>query len=339
MKRLDSYWNSRSAIVWLLLPLALVFGAVAGLRRVLYRFGILSIRRFPVPVIVVGNLSVGGTGKTPLVIWLAEYLHGKGWRPGIVARGYGGRATHWPQQVRGDSDPAVVGDEAVMLAQRSGCPVCVAPDRPAAVAALLQHTDCNIVLSDDGLQHYALGRDIEIVVIDGQRRFGNGLLLPAGPLREPVRRLGQVDLVVTNGAAQAGEFAMRLRRPELLPLHQPTAAIAIAHFEGAQVHAVAGIGNPQRFFQLLRRHGLQPLEHPFPDHHAFVPGDIRFGDGLPVLMTEKDAVKCRRFADDDCWTVRVEAQPDASFVHRLNELLAQLPSDSTGELPNGQKAA
>jgi tetraacyldisaccharide 4'-kinase len=285
-----------------------------------------------VPVIVVGNLTVGGTGKTPLVIWLAEHLRGKGWRPGIVARGYGGRARHWPQQVRGDSDPAVVGDEAVLLAQRSGCPVCVAPDRPAAVAALLQHTDCNLVLSDDGLQHYALGRDIEIVVIDGQRRFGNGFLLPAGPLREPLSRLRRADLVVVNGEARDGELAMRMRRPQVVPLRRPQAVDGIDRFDGAQVHAVAGVGNPRRFFDLLRRHGLQPLEHAFPDHHVFTPGDIRFADGLPVLMTEKDAVKCQRFAGEGYWAVRVEAQPDASFVHQLNERLNALTDDLIGDL-------
>jgi tetraacyldisaccharide 4'-kinase len=325
VKRLDAYWDSVNGVSLLLLPLAGVFGLVVGLRRLLYRLGVLRSTGFPVPVVVVGNISVGGTGKTPLVIWLTEYLRGRGWRPGLVSRGYGGGARHWPQQVRGDSDPASVGDEAVLLARRGGCPVCVGPDRPAAVAALLAHSDCDIVISDDGLQHYALRRDLEIAVIDGVRRFGNGWLLPAGPLREPRRRLRSVDLVVVNGAEpHRGEYAMRLRRPEVVPLAGQGGPEPLGRFAGQAVHGVAGIGNPERFFDLLRAQGIVVLAHAFPDHHRFRAEDLVFEDPeLPVLMTEKDAVKCRRFAAANHWVVRVDAEPDAAFVDRLNDALGE----------------
>jgi len=328
--RLDHYWNSVNGVSLFLFPLSLVFAVVAGARRRAYRIGLLRRRRFPVPVVVVGNITVGGTGKTPLVVWLCEYLRGKGWRPGIVSRGYGGKARHWPQQVRADSDPASVGDEAVMLAALTGCPMSVGPDRPEAVEALLAHTDVNIVISDDGLQHYALARDLEIAVIDGQRRLGNGFLLPAGPLREPGSRLDQVDLVVVNGQGGDDEFSMKLFQPSLHSL-TGDAELGIAEFSGRTVHALAGIGNPERFFDLLTRHGIQVDPKAFPDHHVFVAEDLEFDDRLPILMTEKDAVKCRRLHCRDCWVVHVDAQPDAGFVHRLNIALK--------DIVDGQKTA
>ena len=330
MHRLDHYWNSVNGVSLLLLPLSLIFALVAALRRLGYRTGLLRVRRFPVAVLVVGNITVGGTGKTPLVIWLADYLRHHGWRPGIVSRGYGGKAQHWPQQVRADSDPASVGDEAVMLAATTGCPMCVGPDRPAAVEALLAHTDVNIVISDDGMQHYALARDLEIAVIDGERGLGNGFLLPAGPLREPKSRLDRVDLVVVNGDCGEDEFSIKLFQPSLRPLVGNGAA-PITQYTGRAVHAVAGIGNPQRFFRLLARHGIEVKPHPFPDHHPFSAEDLNFDDDLPVLMTEKDAVKCRRLDCRDCWVVHVDAQPDARFIHRLNIALK--------DIVDGQKTA
>jgi tetraacyldisaccharide 4'-kinase len=328
--RLEQFWDSINAVSLLLYPLSLLFGAAAGLRRFAYRSGLRAVQRFPVPVLVVGNISVGGTGKTPLVIWLADHLRRQGWRPGVVSRGYGGRARHWPQQVRPDSDPSAVGDEAVLLASRTACPVCVGPDRPAAVRELLRHTDVNIVVSDDGMQHYALARDLEIAVIDGERRLGNGLLLPAGPLREPEIRLQAVDIVVANGPAADGEFSMKMFQPVLRGLHDGRRA-ALGEFAGRRVHAVAGIGNPARFFDLLRCQGLSVVQHAYRDHHLFKPSELDFGDRCPVLMTEKDAVKCRRLPCRDCWVVRVDAQPDAGFVRRLNNALK--------DLDNGQKTA
>lgn len=310
-------------MAWLLSPLSLLFGLIGGLRRTGYAVGLLRRRRFPVPVIVVGNITVGGTGKTPLVIWLARYLQERGWRPGLVSRGYGGRASRWPQQVRPDSDVNAVGDEAVLLATATGCPMCVGPDRPAAVSGLLTHADVDIVISDDGLQHYALARDIEIVVIDGARGFGNGLLLPAGPLREPRSRLKRAELVVVNGDPVDDACSMRLGRPRLTHLHEARSR-TLESLAGSRVHAVAGIGNPTRFFDMLRRYGLEPIEHPLPDHHRFAATDLAYGDDSPILMTAKDAVKCRRFPCDDCWVVEVEAQPDARFVARLGQSLKDL---------------
>ncbi len=325
-------WYASPWLAIPLLPFSLLFGAAVGARRLAYGLRLRRQTRFRVPVLVVGNITVGGTGKTPLVIWLAHHLRGKGWRPGIVSRGYGGRARHWPQQVRPDSDPMVVGDEAVLLARRTGCPMCVAPDRVAAVRALLQHTDCDIVLSDDGLQHLPLGRDLEIAVVDGRRGLGNGWLLPAGPLREPASRLRRVDLVVSNGFWREGVPVMEVAAARIVPLREGAGGVhALSEAAGRRVHAVAGIGHPERFFELLRRHGLEVVPHPFPDHHRFQARDLRFESDLPVLMTEKDAVKCRRFAGKNHWVVEIDVKPDETFVHNLDLLL--------GEFRNGQKAA
>lgn len=317
MPRLDRFWYTANPIAYLLLPLAAVFALVSATRRMLYRIHVLRTHRFDVPVVIVGNISIGGTGKTPLVIWLADYLSSQGWHPGIVSRGYGGAATTWPQQVRPDSDPSMVGDEAVLVAARTGRPMCVGPDRPAAVAALLAHTDTDIVISDDGLQHYALARDIEIAVIDGKRRLGNGFVLPAGPLREPASRLHTVDMVVVNGQGEPGEHSMKIYQPGLRSLRGDIER-SLDEFCDREVHAIAGVGNPGRFFDLLTRHGIMLRPHAFPDHHAYRAEDLLLDPPLPILMTEKDAVKCRRLPCNDCWVVRVDAQPDASFVHRLN---------------------
>ncbi|MDZ4261024.1 MAG: tetraacyldisaccharide 4'-kinase [Pseudomonadota bacterium] len=313
MKPLVQQWYSARAPLWLL-PLSWLFLVLVKVRRLAYKTGLLRSFRLPVPVIIVGNISVGGTGKTPLVAWLVKALQQAGYRPGIISRGYGGQAQQWPQQVLPDSDPLLVGDEPLLLAQRCGCPVVAAPDRVLAARQLLEHSNCNILISDDGLQHYRLQRDIEIVVVDGARRFGNGHCLPAGPLREPVSRLKQVDFVVANGAAMSGEVAMQLVPGALVALLDGDETASLAELHGQQVHAVAGIGNPARFFALLKQHGLSVIEHPFPDHHHFVVDDLFFADKLPVLMTEKDAVKCRRYADARMWYLPVEAQLDDSFA-------------------------
>jgi tetraacyldisaccharide 4'-kinase len=320
MKRLDYYWYDRSPWLLLLTPFSLLFRLASGLRRLAYRSGILRSRRAAVPVIVVGNITVGGTGKTPLVAWLAEYLRSKGYRPGIVARGYGGTASQWPQQVRPDSDPSVVGDEAVMLAVKTRCPMAVAPDRIAAVNALVQHSDCDVVISDDGLQHYALQRDIEIAVIDGVRRFGSGLMLPAGPLREPASRLDKVDIVVVNGLAAGREHPMRMKLGEAYNLVDGTVR-KLTDFQQESVHAVAGIGHPDRFFRALSQSIRSVEQHAFPDHFRYTPGDIDFGDDRAVLMTEKDAVKCRYFAGGNVWYVPVDVDMKDGFRTRLDELL------------------
>lgn len=293
-------------------PLAAFYGVAMRLRRRLYQSGLKRSIRLPVPVIVIGNLSVGGTGKTPLTIALAGALQRRGFRPGVVSRGYGGSQRE-PRLLGAEPDPRQVGDEPCLIAASGVC-VAVGRDRPAA-ALLLIDAGCDIVIADDGLQHYRLARDVEICVIDGVRRFGNGRLLPAGPLREPLSRLARVDLRVCNGGAAAdGEHLMQLREDGVIALRgeqrQPLAA-----FAGRRVHAVAAIGNPQRFFTSLRNAGIDVIEHAFADHHGFVAGDLEFPDERPVLMTDKDAVKCQAFAKPDWWRVPVYADlPDAFYA-------------------------
>jgi tetraacyldisaccharide 4'-kinase len=321
----DRFWYEPHPVRMLLLPLVLLFYVLSSIRRWLYKTGVLEIKKFPVPLIVVGNITVGGTGKTPLVIWLAQHLRSLGYKPGIVCRGYGGKAAHWPQQVSDNSDPAMLGDEAVLLAMRTGCSVWVGPDRPAAVHALLNETLCDLVLSDDGLQHYAMDRDLEILVIDGQRGFGNGYLLPAGPLREPVSRLRTVDLVISNGAWRKDIPQMQMVQPRLVPLQNPLQeSKSLNWFEGRQVHALAGIGHPEKFFKMLEQHGMKPVRHAFSDHHEFVSEELQFRPGLPILMTEKDGVKCKSLLHGDSWVVRIDAQPDNDFIKQLNILLQEL---------------
>lgn len=330
-RMLEEAWYARHPAAVLLVPFEWGFRSVVGLRRAAYRQGLFRIYEAEVPVIVVGNLTVGGTGKTPLVIWLAGYLQAQGYRPGIVSRGYGGRARKWPQQVRADSDPSAVGDEAIVISRRTRCPVAVGPDRGANVAALLAHSNANIVISDDGLQHYALARTVEIVVVDGVRRFGNGHCLPAGPLREPASRAREVDLVVTNGIAGRGEFAMKYVATGAVTLQQRRRIAPLDSFVGTGAHAVAGIGNPDRFFSMLRAKGIRVQPHAFPDHHEYQTSDFEFGDELPVLMTEKDAVKCESFANPRLWSVPITAELPDLFAHRLLNLLTR-PK-------NGQKTA
>ena len=319
MPKLEHIWYARSPLVWPLLPPSALYCTLVALRRWAYHVGLKKVRRLPVPVIVVGNISVGGTGKTPLVGWLAQFLREQGYRPGLVARGYGGKARHWPQQVRTDSDPAAVGDEPVLLARVTGCPMAVAPDRVAAARALLEHSDCNLILSDDGLQHYALGRDIEIAVIDGVRRLGNRYCLPAGPLREPASRLQRVDMVVSNGLAGRNEFGMQVQAGGAVNLLTGERR-ALESFRGERHYAIAGIGRPERFFDDLRRAGLTIEARAFPDHHAFLADDLAFADRT-LLMTEKDAVKCRRFARAEFWAVGSRVELDARFGMRVLELL------------------
>ncbi len=314
-------WYGRSVASRMLAPVSWLYCLVAVLRRLAYESGLAAPSRLPVPVIVVGNITVGGSGKTPLVIWISRFLRQAGFTPGIVTRGYGGRARHWPQQVRADSDPRAVGDEPVLLARRSGCPVAAAPARVDAARGLLAHSRCDIIVADDGLQHYALGRDIEIAVIDGQRRLGSGRCLPAGPLREPAGRLRYVDLVVASGTSRRGEFAMAYLPGAPRSLRDETRQRSFEAFTGDPVHAVAGIGNPGRFFSQLRRLGLTVVEHPFPDHHAYAPEDLDFGDSRPVLMTEKDAVKCTSFALEHHWYIPIEADLPPHFGGRLLTLL------------------
>ena len=324
MSLVEKLWYKQSVLAYLLLPLTAVFFVLSLFRRVFYRTGLKKIGRLDVPVIVVGNITVGGTGKTPLVVWIADYLKAKGYKPGLISRGYGGKAKNWPQQVRPDSDPKAVGDEAILLSRRTACPMAVGPDRFKAGKALLENSECDILISDDGLQHYGLGRDVEIAVIDGRRRFGNGFLLPSGPLREGKWRLNFVDLVVSNGPTTFQECSMRTRQGELVSVGGSGDNVRnrpLKDFSRQKVHAVAGLGNNERFFRLLKENELEIIEHPFDDHHVFTKEDIEFNDGLPVIMTEKDAVKCQYFAGDECWYLQVCAQPEAKFVQAFFEII------------------
>jgi len=311
------HWYRLSAVSILLYPLSLVFRLLVALRRLLFRLGVLPSARLPIPVVVVGNLTVGGTGKTPLVLALARALRQSGLRPGILSRGYGGRSAS-PRAVAAGDEAERVGDEPLLLAERSGCPVWVGADRVAAARTLCAaHPDCDLVLCDDGLQHYRLQRDFEIAVED-ERGLGNGLLLPAGPLREPAGR--RVDAKVTNEReAGPGGFAMRLVPAGMYRVADASATVALAELSGKKLHAVAGIGNPERFFATLSGMGLVFSPHPFPDHHAFLAADLRFADCDFVLMTEKDAVKCRRFGRHDLVAVRVEAEVDAALTELILE--------------------
>ncbi len=328
MKSLDQTWYELHGIRYVLWPLAWFFRVLTSVRRYLYQFGVLHRHALPIPVIVVGNITVGGTGKTPLVIWLANYLKRQGFRPGIISRGYGGGARYWPQFVRGDSDPSVVGDEPILIARHTKCPVAVAPKRVHSAKALMKYFDCDVIISDDGLQHYALMRDIEIAVIDGVRRFGNGYCLPAGPLREPVSRLKTVDFVVCNGVPARGESQMKLAYVSVNNVREEHLVEDISAFCGKTVHAIAGIGNPDRFFSMLKQYGLHIVAHPFPDHHPFQPSDLVFDDDFPIIMTEKDAVKCRRFSTKDCWFVKVEGVMDKEFVHDFDRKMERLMNQS-----------
>lgn len=328
---IEQLWYDRHPLAVALAPLGWICKTYMFLRRAGYAAGLFPVKRVKAPVIVVGNITAGGTGKTPLVIWLANYLKQQNFHPGIVSRGYGGSARHWPQQVRPDSDPAMVGDEPVLIARRTGCPVAAAPDRYTAADQLLSHGKCDIIICDDGLQHHALARDIEIAVLDAERRFGNRRCLPAGPLRESVSRLNTVDMVVSNGPPERGEFQMEYAAGELHSLRAPHITMPIGSLKNKTVHAVAGIGYPARFFRMLRAQGLQLIEHAYPDHHPFVRNDICFDDDLPVVMTEKDAVKCTGFAEDQHWYLAIDARMDNVFEHRFNKLLQ--------DIVNGQKAA
>lgn len=323
MSRLEDCWYRRCPWLWLLTPVALVYCGLVRLRRWFYRVGWLARHRLPVPVVVVGNLTAGGTGKTPLVIWLVDFLKTAGYHPGVIARGYRGRARDWPRTVLTDSDPMEVGDEAVLLARRCECPVVAGPDRVNTARALLEMADCDLIISDDGLQHYALERDVEIMVIDGERRFGNGFCLPAGPLREPPSRSSRVDLTVVNGPEDLpGEYSMRLRVDRAVNLETGISPRSLADFGHGSVHAIAGIGNPGRFFTSLRQAGIHFEKHVFPDHHRYSAQELRFDDGRPLVMTEKDAVKCRNFALANSWYIPVTIEMSAGFGVRILELLA-----------------
>jgi tetraacyldisaccharide 4'-kinase len=337
----ERMWYADTKWHYPLMPLSWLYRTVAAWRRQRARRRQLAIQT---PIIVIGNLTVGGTGKTPLVIKLAQYLSAQQFKVGIVSRGYGGKAPHYPYPVTSRSDPRQVGDEPVVIAQRTGLPVVVAPDRNQAVRYLIERHECDIILSDDGLQHYAMPRTFEIAVIDGERGLGNECCLPAGPLREPLSRLARVDVAVVNtpsrqtmmdlqqryasrsstsDAPDVPWLSMQLVPGRLINLCRPELTFTSEHLRGKTLHAVAAIGHPERFFQTLHTMQLTPQCHAFADHHLWQPHDLAFGDDAIVVMTEKDAVKCRPWATPNLWYLPVDAQLNTADSDILWDLLCK----------------
>jgi len=332
MKSLAQFWYRSdflaSLLAGFLLPVSWLYCVVTAARRKIYQLDLKKSYASSAPVIVIGNIVAGGSGKTPLLISICEFIKDNGFRPGVVSRGYGGKVTG-VKQLCADDSAELVGDEPLMIYQRTGVPVVVGADRVAAVRYLLENNQCDAVLSDDGLQHYRMQRDIEIAVIDSNRGFGNGLCLPAGPLRERVTRLADVDMVVYNDAANSAGVkntedcsyvlsvvdVCHLNREECLPL---------SSFAGKTVHAVAAIGDPSRFFTQLSDSGIDIAGHAFSDHHTYVQADFSGWDNGIILMTEKDAVKCRHLSLPDAWVVRVMADMSAPLVSQLNTKILHL---------------
>ena len=302
-------WQKTSIITWLLAPFSLLFWFISQIRIALYHKKILKSYRSPVPVLVIGNISVGGNGKTPLVIWLVEQLQKRGVKVGVISRGYGGENKIYPQLVTPESDPKLMGDEPVLIAQRTHAPVAISPNRQQSIELLLSQFELDLIVTDDGLQHYALERDMEWVVVDGERRFGNGFVLPAGGLRELPSRLKQVQAVICNGKnANAGEHAMHLE-PDFVINLKTGEKRKLSEFTQS-VYALAGIGYPPRFFNMLKELGIPLAEtFSFADHQAFTAEMIvpKLSQNLPLLMTEKDAVKCKAFTQENWWYVPVSA--------------------------------
>ena len=327
---LERLWFDEGRGGWWLAPLEALFALVTALRRWTYRARWSAPIHPGRPVVVVGNLTVGGSGKTPTIIWLAHALAARGLRVGVVSRGYGGTESG-PTEVLASSSPARVGDEPVLIARRTKARVVVGRDRVAAAAQLMPAVD--VILADDGLQHYRLARDLEIAVVDARRGFGNGHLLPRGPLREPLRRLASVAAVIVNGAGDPGVAGIRMQLVPtwIVPLSGGE-RVRLTEWAGRHVHAVAGIGDPERFFQTLQAAGLHVVKHPKPDHAALGAADVEFSDGYPVLMTEKDAVKCAAFARPGLYYLEVEAELDPVPSLALVEQIVSLVRRAKGSI-------
>ncbi|HEK1686315.1 TPA: tetraacyldisaccharide 4'-kinase [Pseudomonas putida] len=324
--RLLAAWYQGHPALALLRPLEALYRRVVTRKRARFLSGESASYRAPVPVIVVGNITVGGTGKTPMILWLIEHCRSLGLKVGVVSRGYGAKPPHFPWRVQASQSAVQAGDEPLLIVQRTDVPLMIDPDRSRAVQALLASEPLDLILCDDGMQHYRLARDLELVLIDAARGLGNGRCLPAGPLREPVERLDDVGAVLHNGATvdPPRGFAFGLRPSALVNLRTGERR-SLEHFPAGQaLHAVAGIGNPQRFFNTLQGLNWQPVPHPFADHAQFDAQSLAFEPPLPLVMTEKDAVKCRDFAGDDWWYLAVDAEPSPSFVAWFDAQLARL---------------
>lgn len=337
--RWNELWYGTQGAAVPMCILSAIYGWIIRLRRWLYSVGALRSTHLPVPVVVIGNVTVGGTGKTPLALWLAAELARAGRRPGIVCRSYAALSNR-AAEVGRDANPALYGDEATLMARRASCPVWSGPKRAATATEMLAaHPDVDVVLCDDGLQHYALHRDAEIVVVDAARGFGNGRLLPAGPLREPVDRLATAHAIVLNGESAMGNlprgvptYRMTLRGDLFVALANSARTVTARELAGGTIAAVAGIGNPDRFFDHLRSLGLEFRPHAFPDHHPFTAEDLQRLDAEWVLMTEKDAIKCARFADDRMWMLPVRAEVECGL---LEAVLKRIESRMLPTTPSG----
>ncbi len=329
-------WYSDAKWLFIFKPFSWIYQLILFLRAQLYQRGILHIHHLPVPVIVVGNLTVGGTGKTPLVIALVDFFKDQGFTPGVITRGYGGKIKSSPVLVSENSTVEQVGDEAKLIFMRTHCPVMVSKNRVLAAKSLLKNTQCDVIISDDGLQHTALGRDVEVIVIDGERRFGNEKCLPEGPLRESIDRLNQVDMIVCNGLqSNENEYPMQLEVESVYNLKHPYKEIELLSLI-QPVIAVTGIGNPERFFKTLDEYQLEIEPKIFPDHHKFIPNDLIFNKNNPIIMTEKDAVKCKAFAQSHHWVLKVNAILEEKFYSTLL-WKAQYSSPLRGEVPEGRR--
>ncbi|MGE7991960.1 tetraacyldisaccharide 4'-kinase [Pseudomonas sp. NPDC089554] len=324
--RLLAAWYSGHPALALLRPLETLYRRVVARKRARFLSGESPSYRAPVPVIVVGNITVGGTGKTPMILWLIEHCRRQGLKVGVVSRGYGATPPSLPWRVEAQHAAEQAGDEPLLIVQRTGVPLMIDPDRSRAVRALLASESLDLILCDDGMQHYRLARDLELVLIDAARGLGNRRCLPAGPLREPVERLAEVDAVLHNGAVSdpADGFAFRLQPSALVNLRSGEHRTLDYFPPGQALHAVAGIGNPQRFFNTLLALNWQPVPHPFADHAQFSAENLAFEPPLPLVMTEKDAVKCRAFAAADWWYLAVDALPSPAFVAWFDAQLAHL---------------
>lgn len=322
---LDAWYKGHPALT-LLRPLECLYRRVVNRKRARFLSGQGGSYKAPVPVVVVGNITIGGTGKTPLILWMIDHCRARGLRVGVVSRGYGAKPPSLPWRVLPQQPAEHAGDEPLLIVNRTGVPLMIDPDRSQAVRALLAEEPLDLILSDDGLQHYRLNRDLELVLVDGVRGLGNGRCLPAGPLREPVERLQSVDALLYNGAGTDREdgFGFQLQPSALVNLLSGERR-PVDHFpHGQQVHAVAGIGNPQRFFNTLEGLHWRPVPHAFADHAVFSAQTLSFTPALPVVMTEKDAVKCASFAAPDWWYLTVEAVPSAAFVSWFDSQLTRL---------------
>ena len=345
---IEKVWHSKNVFSVLLLPLSWLYISFIQLRSLLYTIGIFSITKINVPVIIVGNIVIGGSGKTPLVIWLSKYFKEKGFTPGIISRGYGGIYKSETKFVKPTSDPLLVGDEPVLIARNTNCPVIVGKKRAKAAKELVETHKCNMIISDDGMQHYSLARDIEIVVIDGERPFGNCYCLPAGPCREPKTKpffntnfivnsykgcseisdsdlIDQLQLTYEEmGLRFQPKIIMRYIYEELASVITPSKTLSLSDLQDRTVHAVAGIHNPSHFFSYLRKQKLNLIIHQYPDHHIFTEEDIKFNDNLSVVMTEKDAVKCLKFSDSRHWYIPVKAELDELFANTLDNYMEKI---------------